>query len=100
AGEALVEGEDPEGEDEQAGDDGRDAGHDVDEEPHRSGQPAAAVLDDIDRGDDPERDGDDAGYEHLLDGPHDGVVDAAVGVEGSDTAHRGGEEVAVDRAQA
>ena len=46
---ALVERDEPERQDEQAGDDRRDAGHDVDQEAHGGGEARAAVLGDVDR---------------------------------------------------
>ena len=60
----------------------------VDHEGGDPGQPAAAVLDEVDRDHQPERHGDDRGDERLDEGAVDRVVDAAAELLGQDAAQR------------
>ena len=86
------------GEREQARDDRRDAGHDVDEERDRPGKPAPAVLHQVDRGEQADRDGHHRGQRRDDQRAHDGVV--ATAALADDAAHGLGEERHVEPGEA
>ena len=83
---------------EEARDDRRDAGHDVDEERDRPRQPAAAVLHQVDGGEQADRDRDHRGQRRDDQRAHDGVVAPAALAD--DAAHGLGEERRVEAGQA
>ncbi|CAI7629210.1 unnamed protein product, partial [Penicillium discolor] len=94
-------GTDQEGEhrvDEQTGDDRGDARHHVDEERDGLGDLAAAVLDEVDRGHQTDRHGDDRGRQRDEDRAPDGVHDTAAVTD--DVAHRVGEELGIEALEA
>jgi hypothetical protein len=79
-----AEGRDEDGVDEEAGDDRRHAGEDVDHEADDPGEPAAAVLHEIDRGQHPDRHRDQRGDQALDQRALDGVDGAATLAPGGD----------------
>ena len=72
---------------EQAGDDGGDAGHDVDEERHQPLELAVPVLDEVDRGEQANRHGDDRRAKRDEERAPDRVQDAARGRAAEDAPH-------------
>ena len=91
-----AEGQDPEREDEHAGDDGRDTGHHIDEEVDAPSQSPTPVLAEVDSCADTDRDRDQSRDADLGEGADDGVEDAAPFGAGVDVTHRGGQELQVD----
>ena len=90
----LLPGGDPQQVDEQPGDDGRRAGHGIHHRAHHSGKETVGA-DQVGSGHDAERNGDQRGRSHLLNGAHDGCADSQLRDLGgtSQSGHVRGEEV-------